>query len=384
MVLTLVIPLRLLLGLEDIVTPRHIDILCKATLAAGLMVAYAYGAEYFTAWHSGNPEERFAYFANRLADPYVFGPLLHVEPAPCWGAFWGMIACNVVVPQLLWFRKIRSNLLAVCLVAILINVGMWSERFVIIVSSLQRDFLTSSWGGYAPTVVDVLLFVGTFGLFLTLLLLFMRFVPIVAIAEVKGVAQRAAPAAEEEAAGRVPCEKQKPVLRWLMAEFGHPSQAARAVAALRNAGLSGWNVYAPYPAPEISRAMGLKESREGWAAFVGGAMGFAAGMLMIWWMNAVNEPLLIGGKPAFSPWTALPVAFELTALFGALGAFFGMLRANGLPRFHNPLFNAPRFALASRDRFLLVIDMAEPACAERNLCEVMASHGSRRIEYFGD
>jgi Ni/Fe-hydrogenase subunit HybB-like protein len=179
MVLTLLIPLRKLCKLEDIITMRHIDLMCKVTLATACIVAYAYGMEFFIAWYSGAPYERFA-FINR-----AIGPL-------AWG-FWIMVTCNVLVPQLFWFRKIRNHLLIVWILSILVNVGMWFERFVIIVISLHRDFLPSSWGYYLPTWVDVTTFVGTFGLFFTMFLLFMRFLPMVAISEVKGVTPQADP-----------------------------------------------------------------------------------------------------------------------------------------------------------------------------------------------
>jgi Ni/Fe-hydrogenase subunit HybB-like protein len=179
MVLTLLIPLRKLCKLEDIITMRHIDLMCKVTLATGCIVAYAYGMEFFVAWYSGAPYERYA-FINRAIGPFAWG-------------FWIMVSCNVLVPQLFWFKKIRNHLLIVWILSILVNVGMWFERFVIIVISLHRDFLPSNWGYYLPTWVDVMTFVGTFGLFFTMFLLFMRFLPMVAISEVKGVTPQADP-----------------------------------------------------------------------------------------------------------------------------------------------------------------------------------------------
>jgi Ni/Fe-hydrogenase subunit HybB-like protein len=179
MVLTLLIPLRKLCKLEDIITVRHIDLMCKVTLATGCIVAYAYGMEFFIAWYSGAPYERYA-FINRAIGPFAWG-------------FWIMVTCNVLVPQLFWFKRIRHHLLIVWILSILVNIGMWFERFVIIVISLHRDFLPSSWGYYLPTWVDVMTFVGTFGLFFTMFLLFMRFLPMVAISEVKGVTPQADP-----------------------------------------------------------------------------------------------------------------------------------------------------------------------------------------------
>ncbi len=179
MVLTLMIPLRTLCKLEDLITVRHVELMGKVVLATGSIVGYAYGMEFFIAWYGGNPNELYA-FKNRAFGPY-------------WWAYWSMISCNVICPQLFWFKKIRTNLVAVFIISIFVNIGMWFERFVIIVTSLHRDYLPSSWGYFSPTYVDILTFVGSFGLFCSLFLLFMRFLPVIAIAEVKGVTPQADP-----------------------------------------------------------------------------------------------------------------------------------------------------------------------------------------------
>lgn len=173
MVLTLLIPIRSWLGLHEIVTTRHLDNMAKIILATGMMVGYAYAMEFFMAWYSGNPYERFA-FINRALGPYAW-------------AYWTMIACNVVAPQLFWLQGARRNPLTLWIVAMFVNVGMWFERFVIIVTSLTRDFLPSSWDYFRPTWVDLLTLAGSFGLFMTLFLLFMRFLPSFAMAEIKSV-----------------------------------------------------------------------------------------------------------------------------------------------------------------------------------------------------
>ena len=179
MVLTLLIPLRRLYHLEDVITERHVDLMCKVTLATGSIVGYAYGMEVFIAWYSGNPFERYA-FLNRAFGPY-------------WWGYWTMIFCNVVVPQLFWSKNIRRNMIVVWIMSIFVNIGMWFERFEIVITSLHRDFLPASWGYYSPTIIDILTYLGTFGLFFTLFLLFLRFLPLVAIAEVKGVTPQADP-----------------------------------------------------------------------------------------------------------------------------------------------------------------------------------------------
>jgi Ni/Fe-hydrogenase subunit HybB-like protein len=189
MVLTLLIPVRKVCHLQEVITVRHVELMGKVILATGSIVGYAYAMEFFIAYYSGNPYELFT-FKNRAFGPY-------------WWAYWTMITCNVISPQFFWFKKIRTNMLAVFILSIFVNIGMWFERFVIIVTSLHRDFLPSSWGYYRPTMVDILTFAGTFGLFLTLFLLFLRFVPLVAIAEVKSVIPQGDPehplgAAKEE------------------------------------------------------------------------------------------------------------------------------------------------------------------------------------------
>ncbi len=173
MVVTLMVICRKAFGLEHLITLRHLENMNKVILATGSMVGYAYGIEFFIAWYSGNPYERFT-FINRAFGPYAW-------------AYWTMVTCNVVSPQLFWFKKIRTSIPAMFAISIVVNIGMWFERFVIIVTSLHRDFLPSSWGYFKPSLVDVTTFMGTFGLFFTLFLLFIRFLPMVAISEVKGI-----------------------------------------------------------------------------------------------------------------------------------------------------------------------------------------------------
>ncbi|MDP6036649.1 MAG: polysulfide reductase NrfD, partial [Verrucomicrobiota bacterium] len=179
MVLTLMIPMRKLCRMEEIITVRHIELMCKVTLATGSIVGYAYGMEFFIAWYGGSPYELYA-FKNRAFGPYAW-------------AYWIMVSCNVLTPQLFWFKKIRTNMVVVFILSIFVNIGMWFERFVIVVTSLHRDFMPSNWGYYSPTWVDILTYVGTMGFFMTLFLLFIRFLPLVAISEVKGVTPQADP-----------------------------------------------------------------------------------------------------------------------------------------------------------------------------------------------
>ncbi|QDV76305.1 NrfD/PsrC family molybdoenzyme membrane anchor subunit [Botrimarina mediterranea] len=172
MVLTLMIPAREWFGLKDIVTMRHVDCMCKIIIATGSMVGFAYLTEFFIAWYGGNPYEQFT-FINR-----AFGPT--------WWAYWTMVTCNVISPQLFWFGFIRRSPILIFIISIFVNIGMWFERYVIILS-LERTFLPGSWQSFVPTWIDIGMLIGSFGLFFTLFLLFCRFLPIVAMSEVKQV-----------------------------------------------------------------------------------------------------------------------------------------------------------------------------------------------------
>ena len=173
MVLTLMIVVRRTMNLQDYITGRHLDVMCKVIILTSGVVGLAYLTEFFTALYSGNRYESFA-FINRALGPMGW-------------AYWIMVSCNVFIPQLFWFRAVRSNVPAVFAISIFVNVGMWFERFVIIVTSLQRDFLPASWAGYVPTSIEIATLIGSFGLFFTCFLLFCRFLPVIAISEVKGV-----------------------------------------------------------------------------------------------------------------------------------------------------------------------------------------------------
>ena len=173
MVVTLLIPARELFGLKNFITLRHLENMNKIILLTGSLVGIAYGTEFFIAWYSGNPVEGFAFMARARAH---FG----------W-SYWIMITCNVVTPQFFWFKKLRTSVPFMFVMSIFVNIGMWFERFVIIVTSLSADFTPSAWDYYSPTWVDIGTYVGSLGLFMTLFLLFCRFLPMVALAEVKAV-----------------------------------------------------------------------------------------------------------------------------------------------------------------------------------------------------
>ncbi len=173
MVMTLMVPAKYLFGLDHIIKKSHIEAMCKITLATGTIVGFAYGVELFIAWYSGAIYEQFAFW-NRAFGPYSW-------------AYFCMVFCNVVTPQFFWFKKCRTNPWIIVILCIFVNIGMWFERFVIIVTSLARTMLPTTWAYFKPTLWDGLTLLGSFGLFFTLFLLFCRYLPVVAMSEVKGV-----------------------------------------------------------------------------------------------------------------------------------------------------------------------------------------------------
>lgn len=187
MVLTLTIPLRAWYGLKDFITDKHLENMAKVMLATGLMVAYGYGAEIFTAFYSAESYEIFLAH-NRFAGPYAV-------------QYWSLIACNVLTPQLLWFRSIRTSAALLWIISLIVNLGMWLERYVIIVVSLSRDFVPSSWGMYSGTAWDWSMYLGTICLFLALLFIFIRILPMISIFEMRTLLPQAAVKSESATGG---------------------------------------------------------------------------------------------------------------------------------------------------------------------------------------
>jgi Ni/Fe-hydrogenase subunit HybB-like protein len=183
MVMTLSIPIRKFYGLEDFITMRHLENMAKVMLATGLIVAYGYMMETFGAFYSGNQYDKFVVL-NRWFGPYAF-------------FYWMLILCNIAIPQMMWFKKVRTNVVVLFVISLVVNIGMWLERFIIVVTSLHRDFLPSSWGMYTPTRWDWATYTGTIGLFLTLLFLFIRYLPVISISEMRGLVDE--PSGEKKA-----------------------------------------------------------------------------------------------------------------------------------------------------------------------------------------
>lgn len=166
----------------------------------------------------------------------------------------------------------------------------------------------------------------------------------------------------------------------LLAEFDTPADLMHAAEKVRDAGFRQWDVFTPFPVHGMDQAMGLRNSKVGWFSFLGGVSGYTIGMLMIWYMNAFDYPIVVGGKPMFSPFSAFPPSYELTILLGAFGALGGMLWLNRLPRLHHPLLKHERFRLATHDKFFLVIEAADPKFSEAETRKLLESLHPARIE----
>jgi hypothetical protein len=354
MVLTLVIPLRKIYKLEDFITMRHLDNMAKIMLATGLFVAYGYVTEGFTAWYSGSQFER-SWLINRSFGDYA--PL-----------FWMLMLCNVVVPQALWSGRVRSSPMVLFIISIIISMGMWLERFVIIVVSLHRDYLPSSWGLYSPTIWDWLTLIGSIGLFLTLIFLFIRVFPMVSIFEMRHLLTRrnrhqATTESEEKPdAGdfETKVSGSDVPLYGLIAEFENPEDLLDRARRTYQAGYRKISAYSPFPIEGLSDAIGFRRTRLPLLVFLGGIAGALGGFFLQYYTAVIDYPLNIGGRP-FNSWPSfMIVTFELTVLVAAGVAAVGMLLLNGLPRPYHPVFNAPRFKLASQDKFFLCIKTSDP------------------------
>ena len=334
MVLTLMIPARKAFGFEHVVTPRHLDNMAKVVLATGLMVSYGYAMEWFIAWYSGNPTEWFA-FTNRMFGPYRL-------------IFAAQMFCNVVAPQILWIPRARTNILVLFLVSILVNVGMWAERFVIIAVSLTRDFVPSSWASYSPTWVDWGLLFGSMATFGVLFMLFLRFIPAIPISEVKELRKELEHddhhAAAKAAAGGGRMRS------LVLGEFAEEAALLDAVRTLRAKGVEGLDLHSPYPLHGADEALGLRRSTVPLVTLVAGVVGAVSGYLLQWWTVGVAWPLNVGNRPPHSAPAFIPVTFELGILFASLGIFLGLLFGYfRFPRVHHPAFEVEAFRSATID-----------------------------------
>lgn len=372
MVITLMVICRWAFGLQQVITIRHFDYMSKIILVTACMVGYAYGMEFFTAWYSGNPYE-VSTFLDRAFGDYAW-------------AYWTMITCNVLVPQVFWFTSARRSLVVLFIASILINVGMWFERFVIIVTSLHHDYLPSSWAYFRPTIWDIACFIGGFGLFFTLFCLFVRFAPMVATSEVKTVLPQASPHYHDHST-QPPAMRTPPApagdkrALGLLGEFLSPAALYSACERVRDAGYTRWDAHSPFPVHGLDRAMGLGRSRLPWIVLVLALLGAAGGFALQAWVHTSAYPLVISGKPFFA-WPAfVPVTFELAVLGGALGAVLGMFALNRLPRHNHPVFDSKHFERATDDRFFISIEGEDPRFDTAATPALLEGSGASRVEW---
>jgi hypothetical protein len=333
-----------------------------------------------------------------------------------------MVSCNVISPQIFWSKKARTSIPILFVASIVINIGMWFERFVIIVTSLHNDFLPSAWDYFSPTIWDVSCLLGSFGLFFTMFCLFVRYVPMVATAEVKTVLPQASPhwqpgperqhaeapvrvtgatageihdqgppspaATPRVAEARSGARFQMPFLPRLpegphygiLAEFATPADLYHACERVRDAGFTRWDAHTPFPVHGLEKAMGLRRSQLPWIVLGMGLTGATLGFLLQWWVHEVAYPLVISGKPFFS-WPAfIPITFELGVLFAALGAVFGMFGLNRLPMHHHPLFRSKVFDRVTDDAFFISIESWDPRFDPSATRTLLESLGARNVE----
>jgi hypothetical protein len=258
------------------------------------------------------------------------------------------------------------------LISIVVNIGMWLERFVIIVVSLHRDFLPSAWGMFYPTLWDWLTLLGSLGLFFTAIFVFIRVLPMISIFEMRHLlreTKKHKPPAEsnEKPIQPVASLAHNPMTRnataplyGLMAEFETPEALLERAQHTRSAGYRQISAYTPFPVEGLAEALGLRRTKLPLLVFLGGVLGAVGGYFLQYYAAVIDYPWNIGGRP-FNSWPSfMIVTFEATILVSALVAVVGLLVANRLPMLYHPVFNAPRFKLASRDRFFLCIKASDP------------------------
>lgn len=363
MVLTLMIVARRVMNLQGFITMKHVGAMCKVLVFTSSIVGTAYAMELFIAWYSGSPYEQFA-FANR-----IFGPM-------GW-AYGIMVGCNVLVPQLLWIKRIRESIVAIFVISLIVNVGMWFERFVIIVTSLSRDFLPSSWAGYTPTLIELGTLLGSFGLFFTLFLLFCRHLPMIAMAEVRVVVDGDHGDhghAHDDAQPVVP----EPVVTShvgmrQVGVFRDPATMLSAIADARGKGLHVVDTYTPHPVHGLEDALGRRRSRLPFVTLAFGALGLGLALWFQYWTSSSDWPVDVGGKPFDSLPAFVPIAFEVMILLAGLSTAAALLMRSKLRPGGTENVAPPG---ATDDRFVLVVERADASLSQEEVAQLWARHGA--------
>ena len=347
MVSLLLIILRKVCKLEAYITLKHIELMNTVMLVAGSIVAVAYLTEFFMAMRSHSEFEQYA-FHNRATGDYAW-------------AFWTMIICNIVLPQLLWFKKLRRSITFSVCVALVVCVGMWFERFVIIVTSLHRGYLPSSWTMFSPTWVDIGIFVGTLGFFFLLFLLYARSFPMIAQAEVKGGRCQVSGDKCQVSGNRYQetgVREQESLNSYLLT-LNSPEELLDKIKELKSEGKEIQEVYTPFYVHGLAKALGLKRTRLGKATFLYGLIGLFFGCWLTYFTMIKDWPMDIGGKPNATFWQNLPafipVIFELVVYFAAhllVISFFIRSRLYPFKKAENPIKKSSddKFVIQVRDK----------------------------------
>ena len=333
MVSLLLIILRKVCKLEAYITLKHIELMNTVMLVAGSIVAVAYLTEFFMAMRSHSEFEQYV-FHNRAPGAYAW-------------AFWALIICNIVLPQLLWFKKLRRSIAFSVCVALVVCVGMWFERFVIIVTSLHHGYLPSSWTMFSPMWVDIGIFVGTLGFFFLLFLLYARSFPMIAQAEVKGVRGQGTGVREQES------------LNSYLLTLTSPEELLDKIKELKSDSKEIQEVYTPFYVHGLAEALGLKRTRLGKATFLYGLIGLFFGCWLTYFTLINDWPMNISGKPNATFWQNLPafvpVIFELVVYFAAhllVISFFIRSRLYPFKKAENPIKKSSddKFVIQVRDK----------------------------------
>jgi Ni/Fe-hydrogenase subunit HybB-like protein len=333
MVLTLLIPMRKILGLERIITMRHFDAVARTIVVTALIVGYAYIVEPFIAWYSGDIfEQQFA--------------LWRVAGSMSWG-FWIMAACNVVIPLAFLFRRVRSSIPALLVISLLVNVGMWFERFVIIVGSTAHDFLPHNWDSYSPALVEWVILVGSFCFFLMFFLAFAKFLPVVANSEVKEEIAHEELHHAEVTPGQGALADARGATTGVVAVFGKASAFIEALKTVRASAFDRLETYAPMRIDAVDEIMNRGPSKVRLFTLAGVLLGVACGFGLALGTAGVNN-LIVGGKPPAAIIPYCVIGFECSVLFGALFNFIGLIVTARLGKGAVPAGFRPEF---SRDRF---------------------------------
>ena len=319
------------------------------------MTAYGYVFEVFDALYSGGAHEM-----QTLID--------RIEGAYAW-TYWGAIVFNFIPLQALWWRSVRRSGWSLLLISVSVALGMWLERYMILVTSLYRDFLVSSWGAFTPTFWDWSTYFGTIGLFLVPFLIAIRVIPMISIFETEELLHEE----QEETA-------------WLIEPMGcWPSLTALRLCSQRHgrradAGYHRLDAFTPFPVEGLSQILRLARPRISWVGLIGGFGGAAVALLMQFYVN-YDYPLDVGGRPVYAISAFAVVTFELTILFSALSMIIAMLWQNGLPRLNYPVFAARRFHLASKDRFFLCIKGDDAKLEPQKTVDFLKRAGAFSVEF---